>query len=84
MFGEEGGDVCTDYADVFQFPASDSVDGVFVVLVGPFDSEEIDVGLVGGLCEEEGALSGADLDMDGSFTSENIIKIKRPDDGVGF
>ena len=67
--------VGSDYADIFELPPADAVDGVAVVFYRPLDAEEIDVGLGSGLVEEEGGFAGSDFDMDGIFSSENPRKI---------
>ncbi len=62
-------------AYVCQVPSANTVDGVAVVFVSPFDTEEIVVWVGFALVEQEGSFSGADFDMDGVWTSENAGKI---------
>ncbi len=52
-------------ADVGHAPADHAVGGVAVVFVGPFDAEEVAVGILAGPGEQEAALTGADLHFDG-------------------
>ena len=76
--------VGADDADIFQAPSADAVDGVAVIFTCPFDAEEIDVRLGLGLVEEEGGFAGADLDVDGVFTSENLCEVDSAVQIFGF
>ena len=67
--------VGADYADIFQSPSADAVDGVAIVFSSPLDAEEIDVRLGPGLVDKEGGFAGTDFDVDGVFTSENLCEV---------
>ena len=76
--------VGADYADIFQSPSSDAVNGVAIVFAGPFDAEEIDVRLGLGLVEEESGFAGTDFDVDRVFTSENLCEVNSAIQIFGF
>ena len=82
--GYEVGGVGSDEAYVCQVPSANTVDGVAVVFVSPFDTEEIVVGVCFGLVEEEGPFSGADFDVECGWTSENVGKIDSAIQIFGF
>ena len=74
--GDEVGGVGADYADVADVPAAEAVNGPAVVLVGPLDAEEVDIGLDSGLMEKERPLAAADLDVDRAGASENLREVQ--------
>ncbi len=75
---EIGQKVCgidANYPHVRQDPSANAVDGIAVVFAGPFNAEEIDIWLGHSMIEQKGGPTGADFNMDGTGTSENLYKI---------
>lgn len=74
-FGEELRGIGPDYSHVCDCPSADAVDGIAVVFSRTFDAEEVDVRVGFCLVQEEGSLTGADLDVDWRGTSENAGEV---------
>jgi len=74
---QEIGGVGANQFYVFQAPSADAVNGVAIILSGPFDTEKIDVRLRLGLADEECPLARAYFDVYRSGASENFFEIHR-------
>ena len=61
--GYKGGGICPDYANVSQVPSADAVNRIAIVFAGPFDAEEIGIGIGFSLVEDESSSADSDFDM---------------------
>jgi len=75
-FGDIGDGIGANYPDVGQVPPANPVNGKAVKFPCPFNPDKIGVGLRFCLVYQKCPPARANLDMDGSGTSENITKIK--------
>jgi hypothetical protein len=75
IFGDKCGRVGADYSDVTKIPPADSVNGGPVKFVGPFDPQKINIFKGLSLIYQKSAFARANLNMDRTGTTENIVEI---------
>lgn len=78
------GGIASEQFYIFEVPAAHAIGSVAVELAGPFDAEEVCLRLKLGLLEEEGALAGADLELETVMGMlEPLARVDAPGFGRG-
>jgi hypothetical protein len=83
IFGEESCHVGADYSDVGDLPSPHPVYRQLIILIGPFDTQEVNFRMCLCCVYEKSSLSGADFNMQRAITSENIAEINLSADILG-